>query len=120
VRRERDDRSQPAPGRDRRALHAAASAFGAALDRGLRALWRLAQKLEAVRGKTDPRIDYNFYVDWDATPDGRIDIVPRPRGSPLDKLVAELMIHVNEKWGALLADVGVPGLYRTQQQGRYG
>ncbi len=85
----------------------------------LRSLWRLAQKLEAARGKADPvRIDYNFYVDWDATPDGRIDIVPRPRGSPLDKLVAELMIHVNEKWGALLADAGVPGLYRTQQQGK--
>ena len=28
------------------------------------------------------------------------------------------MIHVNQKWGALLADVGVPGLYRTQQQGK--
>ncbi|MEP6943682.1 MAG: RNB domain-containing ribonuclease [Betaproteobacteria bacterium] len=85
----------------------------------LRSLWRLAQKLETARGKADPaRIDYNFYVDWAAAPDGRIAIVPRPRGSPLDKLVAELMIHVNEKWGALLADAGVPGLYRTQQQGK--
>ena len=45
-------------------------------------------------------------------------IVPRPRGSPLDKLVAELMIHVNERWGALLVDAGLPGLYRTQQMGK--
>jgi exoribonuclease-2 len=85
----------------------------------LRTLWRLAQRLEAVRGKTDPpRIDYSFYVDWNAAPDGKVAIVPRPRGSPLDKLVAELMIHVNEHWGALLAGAGVPGLYRTQQQGK--
>jgi len=85
----------------------------------LRTLWRFAQRLEAVRGKTDPpRIDYSFYVDWNAAPDGKVAIVPRPRGSPLDKLVAELMIHVNEHWGALLAGAGVPGLYRTQQQGK--
>ena len=85
----------------------------------LRALWRVAQKLESTRGKTEAqRIDYNFYVDWEAAPEGRVTIVPRPRGSPLDKLVAELMIHVNESWGATLVDAGVPGLYRTQQMGK--
>ena len=69
----------------------------------LRALWRLAEKLEAARGKPDvPRLDYTFTVDWDAAADGRIAIVPRPRGSPLDKLIAELMIHVNSSWGKLL------------------
>jgi exoribonuclease-2 len=85
----------------------------------LRALWRLAQKLEAARGKSDvARIDYTFHVDWDAAPDGKVTIVPRQRGSPLDKLVAELMIHVNETWGGLLVDAGAPGLYRTQQTGK--
>ncbi|HKE39269.1 MAG TPA: RNB domain-containing ribonuclease [Casimicrobiaceae bacterium] len=85
----------------------------------LRTLWRVAQKLEGARGKSDtPRIDYNFYVDWKAQPDGRVTIVPRPRGSPLDKLIAELMIHVNESWGAMLVEAGVPGLYRTQQMGK--
>jgi len=85
----------------------------------LRGLWRLAQKLESARGKSDVvRTDYSFNVDWDATPDGRVAIAPRPRGSPLDKLVAELMIHVNETWGALLADAGLPGLYRVQQMGK--
>ncbi|MGH8799495.1 MAG: RNB domain-containing ribonuclease, partial [Casimicrobiaceae bacterium] len=43
---------------------------------------------------------------------------PRPRGSPLDKLVAELMIHVNSSWGKLLEDADAPGLYRTQQAGK--
>jgi exoribonuclease II len=85
----------------------------------LRALWRLAQKLESARGKADiVRVDYSFRVDWDAAPEGRVSIVPRPRGSPLDKLVAELMIHVNSLWGKRLADEGAPGLYRTQQAGK--
>ncbi len=85
----------------------------------LRALWRLAGKLEERRGKADvQRVDYNFLVDWEASPDGRVSIVPRPRGSPLDKLVAELMIHVNSSWGKVLVDAGVPGLYRTQQVGK--
>jgi len=85
----------------------------------LRALWRLAQKLESARSKPDqPRVDYTFLVDWDAAPDGRIAIVPRPRGSPLDKLIAELMIHVNSSWGKLLHEADAPGLYRTQQAGK--
>jgi exoribonuclease-2 len=85
----------------------------------LRVLWRVAQKLEAARGKAEtPRVEYSFRVDWDAAPDGRVAILPRPRGSPLDKLVAELMIYVNSTWGKVLADAGVPALYRTQQAGK--
>ena len=85
----------------------------------LRMLWRLAQKLAAARAKPDgSRSEYSFRVDWSALPDGHVTIVPRPRGSPLDRLVAELMIYVNSTWGKLLADAGVPGLYRTQQAGK--
>jgi exoribonuclease II len=85
----------------------------------LRILWRLAQKLAAARGKPEvSRSEYSFRVDWSAAPDGRVTIVPRPRGSPLDRLVAELMIYVNSTWGKLLADARVPGLYRTQQAGK--
>jgi exoribonuclease-2 len=88
-----------------------------------RALWKLASQLSAARGKNDiRRIDYSFYVDWDVVPDlgeaGRVAIVPRPRGSPLDKLIAELMIHVNNTWGRILADRGFAGLYRTQSMGK--
>ena len=67
------------------------------------------------------RIDYSYYVDWDregAGEPGYVTIVPRPRGSPLDKLVAELMIHVNSTWGRELAQRGLPGLYRTQSVGK--
>jgi len=91
----------------------------------LRMLWRFAQRLADARGKADiARIDYSFYVDWDADggdavrEKGRVTIVPRPRGSPLDKLVAELMIFANATWGKALADANAPGLYRTQSNGK--
>ncbi len=89
----------------------------------LRALWKLATHLAQARGKPDiARIDYSFYVDWDdvaahAEP-GRVAIVPRPRGSPIDKLIAELMIFANNTWGRYLADRGAAGLYRTQSMGK--
>jgi exoribonuclease-2 len=86
-------------------------------------LWKLAQRLSDARGKADfARIDYSFHVDWDKTTEdlgtGRVRIVPRPRGSPLDKLIAELMIFVNSQWGKRLADAQVAGLYRTQSNGK--
>ncbi len=89
----------------------------------LRVLWKLAQRLSDARGKADfARIDYSFHVDWDKTTEvpeaGRVRIVPRPRGSPLDKLIAELMIFVNSQWGKRLADAQVAGLYRTQSNGK--
>ena len=85
----------------------------------LRVLWKFAQTLFAARGKADfARIDYNFDVDWNAAPEGRVTIRPRPRGSPPDKLVSELMIFVNSTWGKVLADARAAGLYRTQSNGK--
>jgi exoribonuclease-2 len=89
----------------------------------LRVLWKFAQALSASRGKSDfARIDYSFHVDWDRVAEGgeagRVRIVPRLRGSPLDKLVSELMIFVNNNWGKLLAEARVAGLYRTQANGK--
>jgi exoribonuclease-2 len=79
-------------------------------------LWRLALELEAARGKPaiqQDRVDYSFYVENE-----RVSIVERRRGAPLDKLVAELMISANNNWGRLLADRGVPAIYRTQSNGK--
>lgn len=87
-------------------------------------LWELASVLEAGRGKpaaNQNMVDYNFAVDWsENTPDGpgRIEIGRRARGSPLDKLVAELMIAANSTWGKALADAGIPALYRAQTGGK--
>jgi exoribonuclease-2 len=85
----------------------------------MRALWKLALQLSARRGKADfNRVDYSFDVDWSAGAEGRVTIEPRERGSPLDKLVAELMIHVNSTWGQTLAAKGAAGLYRVQSGGK--
>ncbi len=80
-------------------------------------LYDFAVSLEKARGKYDPTkpqpVDYNFYVT-----DGKVSIVNRQRGSPMDKLVAELMIEANSQWGALLAQHGLPGIYRAQNGGK--
>jgi exoribonuclease-2 len=43
-----------------------------------------------------------------------VDISTRQRGAPLDLIVAEAMILANSSWGAWLAELGVPGIYRSQ------
>jgi exoribonuclease-2 len=43
-----------------------------------------------------------------------VRIVPRRRGTPVDRIVAELMIHVNGTWGAELAARGAAAIYRVQ------
>ncbi|HUP30145.1 MAG TPA: ribonuclease catalytic domain-containing protein [Usitatibacter sp.] len=76
-------------------------------------LWKLAKFLKAARGAADEksdRPDYTFRVAGD-----RISIEPRQRGTPVDMLVAELMIHVNSAWGKLLAERGYDALYRNQK-----
>lgn len=68
-----------------------------------------------------PRVnDYNFSIDGDsADPENcRVEISERKRGSPLDKLVSELMIVANSTWGGLLAEKGVPAIYRAQTGGK--
>ncbi len=94
----------------------------------LKLLWEFAQVLEAGRGKPSDngnRKDYNFVVDWTldsgiaAEPGkGHVSIEERARGSPLDTLVAELMILANATWGAMLRDAGIPALYRVQTAGK--
>ena len=79
-------------------------------------LWNFANALEAKRGKPSVNagmVDYNFNVDGE-----HISIVPRTRGAPLDKLVAELMILANSTWGGFLAERDVAALYRVQSSGK--
>lgn len=76
-------------------------------------LWRLACKLRAGRGageEKSEKLDYTFRVEA-----GRVTIEPRRRGTPIDVLVSELMIHVNATWGRALADASIPAIYRNQR-----
>ena len=83
----------------------------------LKLLLDFAQKLETARGKSadnsTQQIDYTFHVE-----DDRVTIGQRLRGSPIDKVVSELMILANSTWGKLLDDHDVAGIYRTQNNGK--
>jgi len=91
----------------------------------LRPLWQLTQALaaqrEAVRGKPEGnnRVEYSFALDGPpddpATP---VQLVPRRRDDPVGRVVSEMAILANHQWGRLLAQHGVPGIYRSQQTGR--
>jgi exoribonuclease-2 len=87
-------------------------------------LYRLAKDLkgkrEIVRGKPETfnRPDYNFKLVGNdgAEPQGHetVLISTRQRGAPLDLIVAEAMILANSTWGNWMAELGVPGIYRSQ------
>ncbi|MDO9197228.1 ribonuclease catalytic domain-containing protein [Rhodoferax sp.] len=87
-------------------------------------LYRLAKDLKAkrevVRGKPETfnRPDYNFRLVGNngAEPKGHetVQISVRQRGAPLDLIVSEAMILANSTWGSWMAELGVPGIYRSQ------
>ena len=94
-------------------------------------LWRFAAACAGRRGKASAQAglhDYHYQIDGplhDKSTGAILDpaactvhIEARKRGSPVDMLVAELMILANATWGQLLADKGVPGLYRGQVAGK--
>ncbi|WP_430229172.1 ribonuclease catalytic domain-containing protein [Nitrosomonas communis] len=80
-------------------------------------LWNFSRKMEIFRGKendlNNEKIDYSFFVEQD-----RIIIQERRRGSPIDRVVSELMIYANTEWGKQLADAGIAGIYRSQNGGK--
>ena len=79
-------------------------------------LWRFAVALQAARGKADAegdqRAEYNFYLDGE-----RVRIVGRERGTPVDKVVSEMMIYANTEWGRQLGAGGYAAVYRAQSGG---
>ncbi|PXW93866.1 exoribonuclease-2 [Sphaerotilus hippei] len=98
--------------------------FAPELSFGFRLARHLKAGREVVRGKPENfnRPDYNFkLVDARgqapvAPPEGSetVLISERRRGAPLDTIVAEAMILANNTWGGWLAELGVPGIYRSQ------
>ncbi|OZB77096.1 MAG: ribonuclease II [Thiomonas sp. 14-64-326] len=85
-------------------------------------LWTFAQQLkrgrEQVRGKPERAggVDYTFRIDGleRGAEAATVRIEPRRRGAPLDTIVSELMILANATWGGWLAELGMPGIYRSQ------
>jgi exoribonuclease-2 len=80
-------------------------------------LWRFATAREEARrgaaAEAEPRAEYSFHVAGD-----RVRIVRRHRGTPIDRIVSELMILVNGAWGRDLAQAGAGAIYRVQDRGK--
>ena len=79
-------------------------------------LWQFATKLKETRGKPDGQRmfpDYNFTVVNE-----HVTIDERQRDTPIDRVVSELMIHVNSQWGKMLAEATISAIYRTQDNGK--
>lgn len=76
-------------------------------------LWKFARLLKAARGAGEERSDRPDYTI--RVSGGRVAIEQRHRGTPVDTVVSELMIHVNATWGKWLAERGYDAVYRNQK-----
>ncbi len=80
-------------------------------------LWQFSgSRLHVRKGDLPPmedRPEFVFQVN-----DGRVCISRRQRGTPIDQVVAELMILANSTWAGELHAAGQPALYRVQSGGK--
>ncbi|KIC13190.1 MULTISPECIES: ribonuclease catalytic domain-containing protein [Neisseriaceae] len=81
-------------------------------------LHQFAVALQKARGKYEsdraPQYDYSIELDEE----GKVSVVRRERGSPIDTLVSEMMILANSTWAQMLHDNDLPGLFRVQPAGK--
>ena len=79
---------------------------------------QFAVALQKARGKYEPdrapQYDYSIELDEE----GKVSVVRRERGSPIDMLVSEMMILANSTWAQMLHDNDLPGLFRVQPAGK--
>ena len=79
---------------------------------------QFAVVLQKTRGKYEPdrapQYDYSIELDEE----GKVSVVRRERGSPIDMLVSEMMILANSTWAQMLHDNDLPGLFRVQPAGK--
>ena len=81
-------------------------------------LHQFAVALQKARGKYEPdrAPQYDYSIELDEK--GKVSVVRRERGSPIDTLVSEMMILANSTWAQMLHDNDLPGLFRVQPTGK--
>lgn len=79
---------------------------------------QFAVALQKARGKYEPNRapQYDYSIELDEA--GKVSVVRRERGSPIDTLVSEMMILANSTWAQMLHDNDLPGLFRVQSAGK--
>ena len=80
--------------------------------------YQFAVALQKARGKYEPdrAPQYDYSIELDEA--GKVSVVRRERGSPIDMLVSEMMILANSTWAQMLHDNDLPGLFRVQPTGK--
>ena len=67
-----------------------------------------------LKTENNNQIDYSFNI-YEEDGIEKVKLKKRSRGSPLDKIVSELMILANSTWAKQLDEVGLNAMYRTQK-----
>ena len=80
--------------------------------------YQFAVALQKARGKYEPdrAPQYDYSIELDEA--GKVSVVRRERGSPIDMLVSEMMILANSTWAKMLDENELPGLFRVQPAGK--
>jgi hypothetical protein len=77
--------------------------------------YTLQKRRDRYEDPTTPK-KYDYGIEFDAQ--GKVQIVRRERGSPIDTLVSEMMILANTTWAQMLHDNDISGIFRVQPSGR--
>lgn len=80
----------------------------------LRYLYQLALERQKQRDRYEPERmnQYDYNIDLDA--EGKIKIIRRQRGSPIDVMISEMMILANSQWAKMLDEANLPAIFRVQ------
>ena len=80
--------------------------------------YQFAVALQKACGKYEPdrAPQYDYSIELDEV--GKVSVVRRERGSPIDMLVSEMMILANSTWAQMFHDNDLPGLFRVQPAGK--
>ena len=79
---------------------------------------QFAVALQKARGKYEPDRAPQYAYSIELDEEGKVSVVRRERGSPIDMLVSEMMILANSTWAQMLHDNDLPGLFRVQPAGK--
>ena len=79
---------------------------------------QFAVALQKARGKYEPDRAPQYDYSIELNEEGKVSVVRRERGSPIDMLVSEMMILANSTWAQMLHDNDLPGLFRVQPAGK--
>lgn len=83
-------------------------------------LWKFALQRETERIANGASAQFHSTEYRFEVRDGEVIVSKRPRGAPMDELVAELMIYANAYWSQVLKQASIPAIYRVKDDSKVG